>query len=88
MKWWKSDVIQTSQSSYGHRLIYSLKKDAELQYEAEIGTASLVNAGLLHSSCNPTEERRLVVALSLFYWDGARVLWDDALKILKDYILE
>jgi hypothetical protein len=102
MRWWKSDQTQEVSTSleerseydksyrtdehYHGQVLVSLPEVSELVYEAEIGKASLVNVGPLHSSHNPTDEPRFVVTVALFYPDGTRVLWDDALRILKDYV--
>jgi hypothetical protein len=55
-------------------------------YEAEIGSASLANVGVLHSSHNPTNEKRFVVTVALFDFVGNRILWDDAIERLSPYI--
>jgi len=73
---------------YHGRILVSYEKDAKLEYEAEIGSASLVNVGPLHSSHNPTDEKRFVITVALFDFDGNRILWDDALERLSPYIEE
>jgi hypothetical protein len=102
MRWWISDQTEEVSTSLEKRLEYkkSYRTDqhyhgqvlittpehSELIYEAEIGTASLVNVGTLHSSHNPTPESRYVITVALFDFNGNRVVWDDALNRLKDYI--
>jgi hypothetical protein len=86
MRWWSSDNIEIIESSYGHPFIHAQEKNSKLEYEVEISQPSLLNVGPLHSSYNPTNEKRFTVTIALFYPDGTRVLWDDALRILKDYV--
>ena len=45
----------------------------------------IVNVGQLHSSHNPTLEKRFVVTLALFHLNGHRLLWSDALKKFENY---
>lgn len=104
MRWWKSNQTQEvstsleerseynksyrTDSHYHGQVLVSLPEVSELVYEAEIGTVSLVNVGPLHSSHNPTDESRFVVTVALFDLKGNRILWDDALERLSDYILK
>jgi hypothetical protein len=85
MRWWTSEKFINHDTGYGEILI-SKPEDSLLEYEIEIGTSSLVNVGPLHSSHNPTSEPRFSITLALFYLDKTRVLWDDALEILSNYI--
>jgi hypothetical protein len=55
-------------------------------YEAEINSASLANVGILHSSHNPTNEKRFVITVALFDFAGNRILWEDAVQRLSPYI--
>ena len=71
---------------YHGRIFYSHEKDSTLLYEAEIGSSSLVNVGVLHSSHNPTNEKRFVITVALFDLNGNRILFDDALQRLSPYI--
>jgi hypothetical protein len=75
---------------YSQKVLMSLEKDATLVYEAEIGKASLVNTGPLHSSYNPTNEKRFVVTIGLFNKSfdaySERLLWDNAIVKMKDYL--
>jgi len=84
-----SDKLSTSYRSDDHYhgdVLVSSPEFSEIKYEAEIGTASLVNVGPMHSSHNPTTEGRFVVTLALFDLRGNRILWDDALFRLRDYV--
>ena len=68
------------------RIFYSHEKDSTLLHEAEIGSASLANVGVLHSSHNPTNEKRFVITVALFDLNGNRILFDDAVQRLSPYI--
>jgi hypothetical protein len=80
--------ISTKDRTYHGRILVSYEKDAKLEYEAEIGSASLINVGPLHSSHNPTDQKRFVITVALFDFDGNRILWDDALVRLSPYVKE
>lgn len=72
---------------YHGRVLVAQEEQSEMIYEAKIGTSSLANAGILHSSYNPTNEKRFVITIALCYQSTMkRVLWDSAIEILKDYI--
>jgi hypothetical protein len=71
---------------YSQQVFLSLEKDAKIIHEVEIGEASLVNTGILHSSYNPTTEKRFVVTIGLFDRYGERLLWDDVLTKMKRYL--
>lgn len=73
-------------SHYHGQVLVSYPEESNLEYEAEIGISSLVNVGALHSSHNPTNETRFVITVALFDFDFNRILWDDALIRLKDYL--
>ena len=80
-------VSDRKMDHYHGRILASRVEDATLQHEAEIGSASLVNVGPSHSSHNPTNEKRFVVTIALFDFNGDRILWDDALQRLSPYIV-
>jgi hypothetical protein len=88
MRWWTSDTIQSVKSAYGHPFFHSHENDAKLEYEVEISQPSLLNVGPLHSSHNPTDEKRFTATIALFHFDGTRVLWDEAVEKLSSYIEE
>lgn len=72
--------------TYHGRILASRVEDATILYEAEINNASLANVGILHSSHNPTTEKRFVITVALFDFVGNRILWDDAVRRLSPYI--
>ena len=73
--------------NYQGRVLASRDEDATLLYEAEINSASLANVGILHSSHNPTDERRFVITIALYdLQTEERILWDDAYQRLSPYI--
>jgi hypothetical protein len=81
------DVTYRNDSHYHGQVLVSSPEYSNLVYESEIGTASLVNVGPLHSSHNPTNEPRFVVTVALFDNKYNRILWNDAMQRLSDYII-
>lgn len=82
-------VKDRTKDHYHGRVLVSNVEDATMLYEAEINTVSLTNVGILHSSHNPTNEKRFVITVALFdSVTGQRILWDDALNRLKFCIKE
>lgn len=72
---------------YHGKIQVAYESDSTLDYEVEVGLCSLINIGPLHSSYNPTDEHRLVVTVALFdASSGRRILWDEALDRMKDYV--
>ena len=60
------------------------EEDCELVYSAQLGTPSLINAGILHGVSNVTSER---YCFSLTLTESKQFLkWDRAIEIFKDYI--
>ena len=90
MRWWESDKVMeyrtdTMKDDYHGQVLVAEEEYATLIYEKDLSTPHLVNVGQLHSSHNPTKEKRFVLTLALSYINGGRVLWDDALSRLSDY---
>ena len=71
---------------YSQKVLMTFEKDAKIVYEAEIGQASLANTGPLHSSYNPTNEKRFVITIGLFDMNGKRLVWDDVLTRMEKYL--
>ena len=102
MRWWNSSntievdtslaaaVVDggdiTEEHNHGKVLI-SEEEDSSIVYEKDLSTPHLVNVGKLHSSHNPTNDKRFVVTLALHDFEGNRILWDDALSRLSKNIL-
>ena len=106
MRWWNSNntrVVTTASGDggdrtkdhyHGHVLIAD-EQDSTIIHEADLQTPHIINVGQLHSSHNPTSEKRFVVVLNLFHLSGLyttqdpnndnRLLWEDALKKFKNY---
>jgi hypothetical protein len=80
------EVKDRTADHYHGRILASRVEDATILYEAEINNASLANVGILHSSHNPTNEKRFVITVALFDFIGNRILWDDAIRRLSPYI--
>jgi hypothetical protein len=83
---YKNKKYDRTTDHYHGRILYSREKDSTLLYEAEIGDSSLANVGVLHSSHNPTNEKRFVITVALFDFNGNRILFDDALQRLSPFI--
>jgi hypothetical protein len=81
LRWWKSSKIEICSHEYGNILVAE-PDFSKMIYENEVENASLINVGPLHNSHNPTNESRITVAISLYDFDGYRILWDDALDRL------
>jgi hypothetical protein len=96
MRWWNSDnVLEVSTASgsggdrtknhYHGQVLVAEEQSSTIIHEADLQSPHIVNVGQLHSSHNPTSEKRFVVTLALFHLNGQRLLWGDALKIFEDY---
>lgn len=73
---------------YHGRVLVTKEESSEIIYETSVFNPSLINAGILHSSYNPTDERRFTITISLYHMDTMkRVEWDDAVQIFKKYIV-
>ena len=75
----------TEKHNHGQVLI-SEEKDSSVIYEKDLSTPHLVNVGKLHSSHNPTNEKRFVLTIALHDLEGNRILWNDALSRLSKNI--
>ena len=76
----------TEEHNHGQVFI-SEEKDSSIIYEKDLSTPHLVNVGKLHSSHNPTNEKRFALTLALHDLDGNRILWEDALNRLSKDLL-
>ena len=75
---------RTKDHFHGHVLIAD-EQDSTIIHEADLQTPHLINVGQLHSSHNPTSEKRFVVTLALFDLYNQRLLWKDAMKKFEKY---
>lgn len=82
----KNSIGDNVDCHYSEKVLMSFEKDATIVYEAEIGQASLANTGPLHSSYNPTNEKRFVVTIGLFDKNRQRLLWDDVIVKMKKHL--
>ena len=96
MRWWDSDNIQEVSTASGHggdrtdkhyhgQVLIADEEDSTIIHEADLQTPHIVNVGQLHSSYNPTSEKRFVVTLALFDLYNQRLLWKDAMKKFEKY---
>ena len=96
MRWWDSDNIQEVSTASGHggdrtdkhyhgQVLIADEEDSTIIHEADLQTPHIVNVGQLHSSHNPTSEKRFVVTLALFDLYKQRLLWKDAMKKFDKY---
>lgn len=81
------DLSYRTNDHYHGQVLIASPEESKLEYESEIGTSSLVNVGPLHSSHNPTDDKRFVITVALFDFNRNRIMWDDALERLKDYVV-
>lgn len=82
------NVGDRNNSHYHGQVLVSREEESTLEYEVEVGNCSLVNVGPLHSSYNPTNDKRFTITIALFDLYGSRVLWDEALDKLGDYVID
>ena len=96
MRWWDSDNVREVSTASGDggdrtkrhyhgQVLIADEQDSSIIHEADLQSPHIVNVGQLHSSHNPTLEKRFVVTLALFHLTGHRLLWSDALKNFENY---
>ena len=96
MRWWNSNnVLEVSTASgsggdrtknhYHGQVLVAEEQSSTIIHEADLQSPHIVNVGELHSSHNPTLEKRFVVTLALFHLNGHRLLWSDALEKFENY---
>ena len=96
MRWWDSDNVREVSTASGDggdrtkrhyhgQVLIADEQDSSIIHEADLQSPHIVNVGQLHSSHNPTLEKRFVVTLALFHLNGHRLLWSDALKKFENY---
>ena len=92
LRWWESDKVMeyrtdTMKDDYHGQVLVAMEEDSTMVYEEDLSTPHLVNVGKLHSSHNPTNEKRFALTIALHDFDGNRILWDDAISRLSKNIL-
>jgi len=102
MRWWSSDkafeVSTTDARAGGDRtddhyhgkVLVARPEESTIEHEVEVGTSSLINVGPLHSSHNPTDDKRFTITIALIDKDKDyehRILWDEAIESFKPYIV-
>ena len=98
MRWWESSKITEVSTASGHggdrtkyhnhgQVLIAEKENSTILFEKDLSTPHLVNVGKLHSSHNPTNEKRFALTLALHDLDGNRVLWEDAIKRLSEDLI-
>ena len=90
MRWWESDKVieyrtDTMKDDYHGQVLVAQEEDSTIVYEADLKYPCLVNVGQLHSSHNPTKEKRFAITVALYDLNGGRILWDDAVSRLSNY---
>ncbi len=96
MRWWDSDNVREVSTASGDggdrtkrhyhgQVLIADEQDSSIIHEADLQSPHIVNVGQLHSSHNPTLEKRFVVTLALFHLNGHRLLWSDALEKFENY---
>ena len=90
-RWWKikqDKEMSLSNVEDGGGILTAHENDCDLVYEQVIDKPSLMNVGVLHSTYNPSSEGRWTLSLVLSRKNKTELLlWGDAVKIFKDYIL-
>jgi len=90
-RWWKlkeGKDYKRSNVEDGGGILLAQEADCDLLYEQVINKPSLINAGVLHSTYNPTVEGRWTLSLVISEKEKEELLhWNDALVFLKDYIV-
>jgi len=88
--WWEpkhEKYIDTFQTEFGSPYLTAKERHCKKLLEVEINKPSLVNIGTFHSTWNPTEEGRWTLSLPLVHISSERrVLWDEALDKLSEYV--
>jgi len=100
IRWWHSDNVRQHEitesnehTSAYHDNLWAEEEESRLIWEANTNKPSLVNVGMLHSTYNPTNERRWTLCLTptLRYnipdYPLRLIPWDMATMIFNDYIV-
>ena len=96
MRWWNSNNVREVSTASGDggdrtkrhyhgQVLIADEQDSSIIHEADLQSPHIVNVGQLHSSHNPTLEKRFVVTLALFHLNGHRLLWSEALEKFENY---
>lgn len=90
-RWWKSDktffIKDATMECLSRLTLCAKEEDSTMVYEANTNSPSLINAGVLHSTYNPTDEGRWTMCFVPCM--GGRVIpAARALVIFKHYIKE
>jgi hypothetical protein len=96
MRWWDSNNVREVSTASGDggdrtkrhyhgQVLIADEQDSSIIHEADLQSPHIVNVGQLHSSHNPTLEKRFVVTLALFHLNGHRLLWSEALEKFENY---
>lgn len=89
--WWepkKEKYVDSFQTEFGAPYLTIKERHARKLFEVEVKKPSLVNIGMFHSTYNPTEEGRWTLSLPLMKEDGTRLVWNEAVEILRDHFDE
>ena len=76
---------------YHGQVLVTREQYSTLEYEADVSTPSLVNVGPLHSSHNPTDNKRFTITIALMDKNTPyerRILWDEAVEAFKPYTVD
>jgi len=89
--WWEpksKEYIKTVETVFGIPYYAVDEENCNKVYEIEINKPSLVNAGLFHSTYNPTPEGRWTFSIPLIdAVDRNRLSWNDAIKRFEGLII-
>ena len=85
------NVGDRTNDHYHGQVLVTREQYSTLEYEADVSTSSLVNVGPLHSSHNPTDNKRFTITIALMDKNTPyerRILWDEAVEAFKPYTVD
>ena len=89
MCWWRIKPGLTPKkyvTVVGTEYLYAAEEDCDLLAQAELHRPALVNAGQFHSVHDITNDDRYAFSFMIQKNNGAKLLWDEAVILFKDYL--
>lgn len=86
MVWWEVPIEKT-QPVEEYDILFAHLSDCTRLWEATTNQPSLCNVGVVHSTENPSKEKRFTLCF-IPSLDGKHIQWEDALQIFGEYIDE
>jgi len=92
LRWWEpksKDYIKTVETVFSTKYYTVDEENCNKLHEVEINKPSLVNAGVFHSTYNPTSEGRWTFTMPILeVSNNNRISWQDAIQRFKEIIIE